>query len=419
MAVARASTLVYAESYRPIALRDMLIFLAISNFHFQLLELLGIGTPAGMLPIPVALIMAAALLARRMTTIVSILPYIIGGSLYFAALGFLGVGFELTGAYVTMMQTATMLAFLQYLLSLGPAAARDVIVNVQRILGGYIVLFTVLQIGILISGNTNLFEQVAGSNYVGMLTTYLLVTLFRRAWITKPRKKLLSASIVVNLLGQQRASLLINLFLVAGRYLSGRKRILILIVVGLSLVYIQFSEQINTAIATLASLINDYYKLALLSLDDLEVVIRRSVAQDEEYDASALIRAFSLFYVGSEVLDNPMSPMTSREYGYLWNSHNVILEYFKVGGLIFFVFSVVAMYRRCRSLIRGGYCTVNTLGAGLAILYSMLFNDLFIAFFLLSFSFEREFRGSRTVPAARRGTPAPPPARRRAMAAVP
>ena len=159
------------EAGRAVRLSDVLVFLAVTNFHFPLFELLRIGTPPGMLPLPILLLMVAGLLSGRLSPILSALPYILAGSLYFAALGFSGVAFDPTGVYVTMMQTATLIAFLQYLLSMGPSGARDVVINVQKLLGIYIVVFTLIQIGIILSGDMHLFNQVAGSNYVGMLTT--------------------------------------------------------------------------------------------------------------------------------------------------------------------------------------------------------------------------------------------------------
>jgi hypothetical protein len=53
------------------------------------------------------------------------------------------------------------------------------------------------------------------------------------------------------------------------------------------------------------------------------------------------------------------------------------------------------------------------LGALLALVYSMLFNDLFIAFLLLPLSFDRESKRVEKVPAAsRRPRRVKPPARR-------
>jgi hypothetical protein len=387
------------EAGRPVRLPDVLVFLAVTNFHFPLFELLLIGTPPGMLPIPIMLMFAAGLLSGRLSTAFSVLPYILAGTLYFAALGFLGVAVDPTGVYVTMMQTATMIAFLQYLLSMGPAGARHVVINIQKLLGIYIVVFLVLQIGILLSGSVHLFNQVAGSNYVGMLTTYVVLSLLRRPTLSARSKRLLGLSLIVNILGQQRASMLINGFMLALRYLSKKKSVLLLIVFALVVIYVLYAGQINSALSTATKLAGDYYSLALMELDDLEVVIRRSVTAEEDYDASALIRAFSLWYVGGEVMANPLSPISSREYGYLWNSHNLFLEYFKVGGLIFVMLSLIALFRRIGALIRRGYCTVSPLGVVLSLLYSMLFNDLFIAFVLLALSFERSAGRPREMPA--------------------
>jgi len=387
------------EAGRAVRLSDVLVFLAVTNFHFPLFELLRIGTPPGMLPLPILLLMVAGLLSGRLSPILSALPYILAGSLYFAALGFSGVAFDPTGVYVTMMQTATLIAFLQYLLSMGPAGARDVVINVQKLLGIYIVVFTLIQIGIILSGDMHLFNQVAGSNYVGMLTTYLVLSLLRRPTLSGRSRRLLGLSLVVNILGQQRASMLINGFMIAARFLSRRKGALVLMVFALFVTYVLYARQINTAFGTAAKLFNDYYSLALMELDQLEIVIRRSVVSEEEYDASALIRGFSLWYVGGEVMANPLSPISSREYGYLWNSHNLFLEYFKVGGLFFVMLSLIALFRRIGALIRRGYCTVSPLGVALSLLYSMLFNDLFIAFVLFALSFERGLRRPREMPA--------------------
>ena len=395
MSAAVAAVGTDVEARRRVSVADVLVFLAVTNFHFPLFELLRIGTPPGMLPLPILLILAAGLVTGRLSPIATVLPYALAGTLYFAALGFMDVAYDGVGVYVTMMQTATMIAFLQYLLSMGPAGARDVVVNVQKLLGIYIVVFTLIQIAIVVSGDMHLFNQVAGSNYVGMLTTYLVLSLLQRTWLSSGSRRLLGMSLIVNIIGQQRASMLINGFLIAVRYLSKRKGAIALIVFALFLVYLLYFRQINVAIATMTKLAEEYYALALMELDDLEVVIRRSVAAEEEYDASALIRAFSLWYVGGEVLSNPLSPISSREYGYLWNSHNLILEYFKIGGLIFFLMSLVAVFRRVGALIRRGYCTVSPLGVALALVYSMLFNDLFIAFLLLALSFEGRSRSPR------------------------
>jgi hypothetical protein len=138
------------------------------------------------------------------------------------------------------------------------------------------------------------------------------------------------------------------------------------------------------------SSIRDYYSLALLNFRDLENVIRQSIeSRDTSRDLSSMVRLFSMWYVGREVLDHPMIPVPAGQHGFLSNSHNVFLEFFKVGGLLFALASFIALFRRCRELVRGGYCTVSPYGLVIALAYTMLFNDLFIGFFLLALSFER------------------------------
>lgn len=400
---------VSVATQREIRLSDVLIFLAVSNVHYLIFEILGLDI-AGYLPISVALIMSASLLTGNVSTIFAALPYVVSGALYFTALTFIEVGYSGISAYVTMMQTATLIAFFQYLLSLGPSGARDVVNNVQKILAVYIVGFTFLAVGIRISGNTRLMNQVAGSNYVGLLTTYLILNVLRRQWTTRREAGLMGISLLTNVIGAHRASFLINGFLVARKYFLSTRVVVALLIISISIIVLVYGNRIESALVLLSAPIGDYYSLAVLRFADLETVIKNSAQRPGgTYDASLLVRAFSVLYIGGQIVASPMTPIAGSEYQYLSNSHNLVLEYFKVGGLLFVAASFVALFRRCRALIRRGYCRLSGVGAVLALGYAMLTNDLFIGFFLLPLAFDTDWTSGSGSPiavrrsAARRG----------------
>jgi hypothetical protein len=382
-----AWTSVPATTASRIRFRDLVVFLAISNIHYPILELLRWDFSYALLPVQLTLMLGLALLHLRLDVLRSAVPYVAFSLLYFWFLSVAGVGFPTVGAYVVVMQTATAIVLIEYLLSLRPPAARLLIGNVLRLLGAYVMGFAVLVILIRQSGDPVLFNQVAGINYVGLLTTYLILNLMRSRRVGRRGRLLSGTSLAVNLLGEQRSSFLINLVAIIRRSAVNRVAALAVAVGLLSSVYLLFGDRIDAALAPLWANAAGYLSLIPLGFADIQEVAKYAVVTPEAgYDASVLLRGFSMLYVGSEVLRHPLLPVTPSDYSYLSISHNILLEFFKVGGLGFVILSAIMLFRRYRKLFTRGYFKLDPFGVLTALVYSLLFNDLYLGFLLLPLS---------------------------------
>lgn len=392
------------ESFR---LRDLIVFAAVVNIHYPILELLRVQFSYGLLPIQFAMIAGFALITRRLRVLRRAAVYVALAVAYFLLLSVIEVGFVPLGAYVVIMQTATAIVFIDYLLSLGREGARSVVRNFQRALAIYVLVFALLQILVRATHDPVLFEQVAGSNYVGLLTTYLLVSVMRRRHVAARGWALTVLALAVNLLGQQRASFLLNIVTAVKHSILLKRVVVVTVLAFLTAAYVFAGDRIAGTLSPLRSSAAAYWALIPLGFANLEEITRHSaVTPDSGYDTSLLLRAISMVYIGSQVLSRPMLPVASGGADYLAISHNLPLEYFKVGGLGFFILSAVMLLIRYRKLLTRGYFSLDSFGILMAVAYSMLFNDLFLGFLLLPLRLEttvaKPSRPKRLAPATRR-----------------
>jgi hypothetical protein len=375
--------------------RDYAFFAAVSNIHYPVLELLRVEFSYGLLPIQFLLLAGMAVITDRATVLMRGGAYAIVAAMYFGALSVFGVGFVPMGAFVTITQTATAIVFIDYLLALGPDAARSAVRNIQRMLGMYVVAFALLVIAIRVANDRTLFNQVAQSNYMGMLTTYLILNLLRRGQIPARAGGLTLSAVLVNVLGQQRSSFLLNAVVIGRRALASNRAIILVAVIGTAtLTYLVAGDFIRIAAEPLLASILAYVALIPLGFQNLESVIRYAViAPESGLDASLMLRAISMVYIGHQIIQDPFRPVASGENEYLGVSHNIPFEYFKVGGLLFFVLSLVIVLIRYRRLIARGYFRIDPFGLVVALIYSQLFNDLVLGFVLLPLALHSARRG--------------------------
>lgn len=370
-----------------IRIKEALIFVAIANVHYPILELIRVQYSYGLLPLQLGLIVALALATDRVGVVAAIAPYVATAILYFAVLSVLAVDYYALGAYVVVMQTATAIAFGYYLLSLGPEGARAMVRSVQRMLGIYIAVFAVMILAIRAGGDVTLYNQVAQSNYLGLLTTYVILAIIRRPQLEAGGRGTIVTGLLANILGGQRSSLLINIFTTGRRIVSATIVMVAMLIVTVSGLFIWNSGVLEAILQPVRRTIAAYIQLAPLAFDDLRQVITVAIATpDAAFDASVLLRVASMLYVASRVIESPLAPVVGGEYDHLINSHNVVLEFFKVGGLVFVVLSFVMLLRPYRHLLREGYFGIDLLGVVLTFVYSFLFNDLFLGFLLLPLS---------------------------------
>jgi hypothetical protein len=368
---------------RRIGARDLVIFAAVVNLHYPLLELARVEFSYGLLPVQFGLIAAFATLTARISTVTRSLVYAALSAAYFALLSVLEVPFVAFGAYVTVMQTATAIMFIDYMLSLGRDDAQSLLENFQRLLARYILAFTVLVILIRVRGDSVLFNQVAQSNYMGLLTTYLIINLMRRRRVSGSGWRVSGLSLAENLLGEQRASFLLNAFTILRRSAVAMGSIAAVIVVAAAVVLMVAGDRVAEALAPITATASAYWALIPFGFANIEEIIKYAVNTPGTYDASILLRAVSMVYIGGQVIRHPMLPVDTAGQDYIAISHNLPLEYFKVGGLGFFVLSAAFVYVRYRQLFKRRYFRVDGFGILISVVYAMLFNDLFLGFLIL------------------------------------